>query len=62
MIPTWLYNFLPKAYIAGGLAAMYLIDNKLGTASGALLLVTGLIVVLLRRSLRLSPRRDYYGD
>ena len=56
MIPTGLYNFLPKAYIACGLAAMYLLDSKLGTASGALLFVTGCLVLLLR----FKPKGAYH--
>lgn len=48
MLPAPIYRLVPVACVFGGLFAVINIGNKLGTASGLLLFVTGLIIFALR--------------
>jgi len=55
--PDWLYESLPCLYIAAGGAAMAFLTHGVGRASGALLVLAGMWVFVMRRINRASLSR-----
>ncbi|MDB5744492.1 MAG: hypothetical protein JWR68_2807 [Polaromonas sp.] len=53
--PEWLYEALPYLYIAAGGATLATFDHSAATFSGALLIMTGAYVLLLRKINRSGP-------
>ena len=47
--PNWLYQSLPYLYVAAGLAAIYLVPNRLGVVSGSLFIFSGVYVWVIRQ-------------
>jgi len=52
--PDWLYESLPCLYIAAGGAAIVFMEHGLGRASGALLILAGVWIFIVRRISRAS--------
>jgi len=55
--PDWLYESLPCLYIAAGGAAIAFLERGLGWASGALLILAGVWILIARRLNRASLMR-----
>ena len=62
MIPKPIYEILPYLYIAGGIAAMLLLDIFMSFISGLLMSVTGVLVLFLRRNYRVSQQAFLAND
>lgn len=50
--PAWLYESLPYGYIAAGGLAIATLGNVLAQCSGALLIVVGLYILMVRYDCR----------
>lgn len=59
MLPRKLYELLPFLYMFTGLVCAVLIDSSIVLISSMLLIVTGVFVLLMRRSFRKSINRNY---
>jgi hypothetical protein len=59
MLPHRLYELLPFIYISTGIVCSALIDSTIVLISSMLLIITGVFVLLMRRSFRKSLNRRY---
>jgi hypothetical protein len=50
--PQWLYDAQPAIYLATGLAVMALVRNRIGLASGALMIVAAVAILVSRKKYR----------
>ena len=59
MLPRQLYELLPFIYIGTGIICAVLIDSTIVLISSILLIVTGVFVLLMRRSFRNALIQSY---
>jgi hypothetical protein len=59
MLPRILYELLPYLYILTGIVSAALIDSTIVLISSMLLIITGVFVLLMRRSFRKSLSQRY---
>jgi hypothetical protein len=59
MLPRILYELLPYLYILTGIVSAALIDSTIVLISSMLLIITGVFVLLMRRSFRKSLNQRY---
>lgn len=59
MLPRQLYELLPFIYIGTGIICAVLIDSTIVLISSVLLIVTGVFVLLMRRSFRNALIQSY---
>jgi hypothetical protein len=59
MLPRMLYELLPFLYILTGIVCAALIDSTIVLISSMLLIITGVFVLLMRRSFRKSINQRY---
>lgn len=51
-IPKVIYEIYPWMYVSGGAGAVSIGDNTTAILSGALLLISGVVILFLRRNYR----------
>ena len=63
--PAWLYESLPFLYLSAGALALTELDGGVGGFSGALLILAGGCVLVMRRNfrraIRVKARRPYHS-
>ena len=59
MLPRLLYELLPFIYIATGILCAVMIDSTIVLISSMLLIVTGVFVIMMRRSFRRARHRRH---
>ena len=59
-LPDWIYRMLPVVYLVIGFIVVSKMDSPVGTASGVLLGITGVIIWKMRVDYRREIRREIF--
>jgi len=59
-LPDWIYRMLPAAYLVIGLIVVSKMDSPVGTASGVLLALAGVIIWKMRVDYRREIHREIF--
>jgi hypothetical protein len=60
LLPDWIYRMLPAVYLVIGLIVMSKMDSPVGTASGVLLALAGVIIWQMRVDYRREIHRETF--